>query len=235
MKHAARYVFIVLSFVSLSLFRYTYPVFSYEEDHQSESELNRVISNIKKKEKTLKTFTATFKQTKKSHLLREPLQSEGLIYFDMSGKMLMQVISPSPLTLLLKNNQQILYYPDLSRVEKKTFGKTDSIFRKYLGIGESVEALKKKFEIELVTNTPLKGYLLKMTPKDKTTAKYMVVIEVLVNPKHWLPEQIHFKEQEGDYTHIQLRFTSVNEPLPPDIFTIELPENKKTTRQDNEQ
>jgi outer membrane lipoprotein-sorting protein len=235
MKGTARYVWIMLLIVGLGLFKYAYPGFSYAEDQQAESELNRVISNIKKKEKTLKTFAATFKQTKQSQLLREPLQSEGLIYFDMNGNILMQVISPSPLTLLLKNNQLVLYYPDLSRVEKKTFGKTDNIFRKYLGIGEPVEALKKKFEIKLVTNSHLKGYLLKMIPKDKTAAKYMAMIEILVDPEHWLPEQIYFKEQEGDYTHIQLQFTSVNAPLPPDIFVIELPGNKTTTRQDNEQ
>ena len=226
MTYAVKYRYIMLLFVGLSLSCYPYSAFSYEANLQSESDLSRVIKKIKEKEKTLKTFTATFKQTKKSELLREPLHSEGLIYFDMSGRILMKVIVPSPLILLLKENRLILYDPDLSRAEKISFGKTDDIFRQYLGIGASVKALKTKFEIELVKNPPSTGYHLKMTPKNNVTAKHIMTIEVLVNPNHWLPEQIHFKEKNGNYTTIQMQFTSINEPLPSNIFEIDLPKDR---------
>ncbi len=96
--------YIVLIFLALSVFLCPYIVFSSEADLQSESELSWVLKNVKEKEKTLKTFTAKFVQTKKTYLLHEPLHSEGLIYFDSAGKMLWKVTSPSPLKVLLKNN-----------------------------------------------------------------------------------------------------------------------------------
>ena len=226
MKYAVQYRYIMLLFFGLSLSCYPYSVFSYQGNLQPESDLSRIINHIKEKEKTLKTFTATFKQTKTSELLREPLHSEGLIYFDMSGGMLMKVIAPSPLVLLLKENQLILHYPDLARVERKTFGKSDDMFRKYFGIGESVKTLKTKFEIELVKNSSSTRYHLKMIPKKRLGTKHMARIDVLVNPTHWLPEQIHFKEKNGDYTTIQMQFTSINEPLPSNIFDLGLPEDR---------
>lgn len=225
MKHTVKYRHIILMIIGLSLFYDTVPALPREADVQTESELARVIKKIKDRERTLKTFTAHFKQTKTSQLLREPLHSEGLIYFDMSGRMLMKVIAPSPLILLLKDDQQMIYYPTLSRVEKKSLGKTDDIFKQYLGIGESIQALQSKFDIQLVTNPHSDRYHLKMIPKQRNVAKHFTMIEVVVNPNHWLPEQIHFKEKKGDYTTIQMQFTSINEPLPSDIFEIEVPDD----------
>jgi outer membrane lipoprotein-sorting protein len=202
-------------------------VFSSEAGHQSTTELLRVIKNIKEKEKTLKTFIATFSQIKKSQLLREPLKSDGLIYVDFSGKMLIKVIHPSLLTLLLKDNMRIIYYPDLARGEKKIFGGTDNILSKYLGIGQPIEMIQKQFEISLGDKISSGGYHLKMIPKNTATARYIDMIEVVVNQTSGLPEQIYFKEKQGDHTAIQLTYKAINEPIPPGIFSIELPEDNK--------
>ena len=220
-----RYITLIL--ITICLFLYPLYVFSYEAGHQSTTELLRVIKNIKEKEKTLKTFIATFSQIKKSQLLREPLKSEGLIYVDFSGKMLIKVIHPSLLTLLLKDNMRIIYYPDLARGEKKIFGGTDNILSKYLGIGQPVEMIQKQFEISLGDKISSGGYHLKMIPKNTATARYIDMIEVVVNQTNGLPEQIYFKEKQGDHTAIQLTYKAINEPIPPGIFSIELPEDNK--------
>ena len=224
MKH----VYFILMIVCLSVLYYASPVLPHESNVQSESELDRVIKKIKEKEATLKTFTATFKQTKASDLLREPLYSEGIVYFDIDNGILMNVISPSPLTLLLKGNQQVLYYPDLSRIEKKSFGKTDDFFRQYLGIGDSVKKLKTKFEIDLVANSNAKYYHLKLVPKQRGMAKHIKEIDVVVDSSYWLPEKVQFKGEKGDYTTIQMEYTSINEPLPSTIFEIEMFESVET-------
>lgn len=226
MKKAHLNIFIAFMSFCFALFHYPYPATPSETDIQPESELARVMENIKEKEKTLKTFAATFIQTKKSHLLRETLNSEGFIYFDVRGKMLIKVILPSPLTLLLKQNMIIIHYPESARAERKVFGRMDNFLKEYLGIGESVEALKEKYDIRLSSETPSGNYLLTMIPKINTTSRYIEMIDVVVSPKNWLPEQIHFKEKQGDYTSLRLRFTSVNEPLPQGIFSIELPEDE---------
>ncbi|UCD89485.1 MAG: outer membrane lipoprotein carrier protein LolA [Desulfobacterales bacterium] len=223
MKHTVKLKHIILILIGLSLLFDTLPALSREADVQTESDLSRIIKKIKDKERNLKTFTAYFKQVKTSQLLRDPLHSEGLIYVDTSGRMLMKVISPLPLILLLKNDQQMIYYPALSRVEKKPFPNTDDIFKLYIGMGESIQAMQSKFDIQLVSNPHSEHYHLKMTPKQRSMAKHLMMIEVVVNPKHWLPEQIHFKEKKGENTTIQMQFTSINEPLPSDIFEIEVP------------
>jgi len=207
----------------LSLFLYPYPVSPSETEPQSDTELSWVIKNIKENEKSLKTFTAKFSQTKKTSLLREPLHSEGIIYFHSSGKMLLKVISPSPLITLLKDNTLLTYYPDISKTEERYLGGTDTILKKYFGIGQSIEELRKQYAIQLVSKTYSNDYHLKLIPKMKPIKKYVDSIEVIVSPKHWLPNHIHFRETKGDYTSIKLNFISINEPLPQGIFQVDFP------------
>ena len=212
--------YIVPIFLSLGLFLCPDLVFPSETGLELESKLSWVLKNIKEKEKTLKTFTAKFVQTKRTYLLKEPLHSEGLIYFDSKGKMLWKVTSPSPLVVLMKDRLLVIYYPDLSKSEERRLGRTDRVLKKYFGIGQSIEDLKKQYEIQLIPETHSQGYHLKLIPKKKAIARHIDSIEVMVSSKHWLPERIHFKEVKGDHTSLWLQFTSVNEPLPPDIFTI---------------
>jgi len=217
--------YIVPISLGLSLFLYPHPVVLSEEDLQPESELSWVIKNIKEKEKGLKTFTAKFVQTKKTYLLQEPLHSEGVIYFDRTGRILLRVISPSPLIVLLKDNMLLVYYPDLLKSEERYLGRTDDILKKYFSIGQSIEELKKQYAIQLVSKTHPDGYRLKLIPKMKAITRYIETIEVLVSPKHWLPERIHFEEVKGDNTSLRLQFISINEPLPSGIFTIDVPKD----------
>jgi outer membrane lipoprotein-sorting protein len=219
-------ILIVFTACYFILFEGPYPAAASATDVHPELKLARIIKNIKEKEKTLKTFAATFVQTKKSQLLRETLNSEGFIYFDSRGKMLIKVTLPSPLTLLLKQNMILIHFPESDSVERKIFGRMDNIIKEYLGLGESVETLKAKYDIRLSGETASGSYHLTMIPKIKTTSRYIEMIHVVVSPKNWLPEQIHLKEKQGDYTSLRLRFSSINEPLPRDIFSIELPEDE---------
>ena len=217
--------YIVPISLCLILFLYPYAVSPSEKESQSETELSWVMENIKEKEKNLKTFTAKFSQTKKTSLLREPLHSEGIIYFDSSGKMLLKVISPSPLITLLKDSMLLTYYPDVSKTEERYLGRTDTILKKYFGIGQSIEELRKQYAIQLISKTHSGSYHLKLIPKTKPIKKYIDSIEVVVSPKHWLPNHIHFKETKGDYTSLKLYFISINEPLPQGIFQGDFPKD----------
>jgi len=217
--------YIVPISLCLSLLLYPYAVSPSETESQSETELNWVIKKIKEKEKNLKTFTAKFSQTKKTSLLREPLHSEGIIYFDSSGKMLLKVISPSPLITLVKDSMLLTYYPDVSKTEERYLGRTDTIFKKYFGIGQPIEELRKQYTIHLVSKTHSGDYHLKLIPKMNPIKRYIDSIEVVVSPKYWLPQHIHFQEAKGDYTSIKLNVISINEPLPQGIFHQDFPKD----------
>ncbi len=222
MKKSPLKRYAVLIFMGLILFLNPCPVFPSGANLQTESELSWVIKNMKDKEKSLRTLTAKFMQTKNTRLLKEPLYSEGTIYFDSEGKMLFEVTSPSSVMVLIKSGLLLIYYPDILKTKEKYLG--NNFLKKYLGIGQSVEEFRKQYSIQFASKTDSGVYHLRFTPKMKEIAKRIDMIEIEVRPPQWLPERICFKEKEGDYTSINLKFTSVNEPLPPGIFKINVPE-----------
>lgn len=206
------------------------PLCSAEKTLTADAELNRVLGSIKEKEKSLKTFSATFRQTRKTYLFSEPLLSEGRVFFDASGMMLMKMTRPSPMSVLFKSNALFIYYPEVPKVEKRFFGNAESIFKTYFGIGQTVEALKEAYEIQIRPKENAGGYFLHMTPKQASVAKHIEHIEVAINPETLLPETISFAEVRGDQTVLRLHFETINQPLPPDIFSMPLPESDDDER-----
>ena len=220
--------FTVFVFLWLGLCQYLYPALASETEVGTESQLNWVLNNIKQTELKLDTFSARMVQIRKTQLLKSPLQSEGLIYFDSEGKMLFKVTSPSPLLVLFKDGLVLINYPDLSKVEKIYMGR--NIFKEFFGIGQSIEGLERQYSIRLVSKTPSNSYHLRLVPKRETMRRYFDSIEVMVNPNHWLPERIHCRERDGDWTSIHLEFISINEPLPSNVFNMHFPENYEDDR-----
>lgn len=215
----------IFIFIITFLILLQYPSLPYpsEMGTQHDQKLKWIIENIKDKEKGLKTFTANFVQKKETSLLSEPLHSEGLIYFDCTGSLLMKITSPSEFIILIKDNRLAIYYPSLSNVEERYLG--PDFLKRYFGIGQSFEELEKQYNIRLVSEKSSNDYHLELIPKTNGMAKYIEVIDVIVNGLQWLPKQISFKEARGDRTILSLLFTSVNKPLPPDIFDIDLPDD----------
>ncbi|MEA1935699.1 MAG: outer membrane lipoprotein carrier protein LolA, partial [Thermodesulfobacteriota bacterium] len=140
MKKSPLKKYAVLIFMGLILFLNPCPVFPSGANLQTESELSWVIKNMKDKEKSLRTLTAKFMQTKNTKLLKEPLYSEGTIYFDSEGKMLFEVTSPSSVMVLIKSGLLLIYYPDISKAKEKYLG--NNFLKKYIGIGQSVEEFR---------------------------------------------------------------------------------------------
>ena len=209
-------------FLFLSLFLRFDPVSPSEKGMDEETELNWVLKNVKQAELELNTFAAKMVQIRKTQLLKSPLRSEGFIYFDHNGKMLFEVTSPSPMKLLFKKDRVLIYYPDIAKMEERVVGR--SILREYFGIGASIEELQKQYSITLISKPAKEGYHLKLVPKKERMGRYIESIEVMVKPNSWLPEWIHFREKDGDWISIQLEFTSINEPLPQNVFKMHLPE-----------
>jgi len=227
MKRCEVSKYVILINVCLTLVLFPVQAFPSDSEIPSGSELMWVLQRIKMRERNLNTCTATFIQVKKTSLLKEPLHSEGILYFDRSGKMLVKISSPSPLIVVLKAHTLVTFYPDLSKTEELYLGSTHDIFRDYFGIGQSIEEMQTQYAIHLDPKTDSDAFRLRLIPKKKPVQAHIKQIDVVVSPKHWLPERVTIIEVKGDTTSISLQFTSINEPLPSGIFTLDIPSDSE--------
>lgn len=217
--------------LTFGLFVCPCPSFSSETDNRSGSDLEEVIKNIQIKEKSLQTFVAKFVQVKQSRLLKKPLYSEGLIYFDRAGKMLWKTIKPSPFVVLIINDSLYLDYPDMGKTQKRNVGRSARLLKEYFGLGQSIEALRQLYEMDLSHGKNPNVVSLRLVPKRKVISKRIEAIEVVINTKNWLPEQVCFKEAKGDYTSLKLYFTLANADLPEGTFSLPSADGDKSESQ----
>lgn len=188
-----------------------------------EARLDAVLTRVKEREKTLKTVTGRFKQTRKTRLLKEPLHSEGELYFDSEGKMLLKVTAPSPFVVRFMDNFLTLYDPVRKESQERYLG-PGNLFKRIFGLGATVEDLKRQFSITLVSDTHPDGFHLRLEPREEGSLRGRIAsIETVVRPDEWLPAWVSILEAKGDQTILRLEYTSFNEPLPPGIFDIPLP------------
>ncbi len=199
------------------------PVFPSEPETFRSAD--QILKAVKENGKNLKSFTAKFAKLKQTAMPPQLLLSEGTVCFEDSGKLMIEILGALPMKLLLKDSWLTMYYPDLPKTEKMYVGK--SLLRKYFGIGEPSEKLKQKYNIRLVSPpSSQSAYHLQFIPRTKYILKYISFLSIIVNAQNWLPSQIEFRTANGDYTTLGLQFLSINEPVPPAVFSIELLENK---------
>lgn len=194
-------------------------VCSWQGDPLSGQETRQLLEKIKDKEKTIQTFTAKIRQTKKTQMLQAPLQSEGLIYYDHVGRLLFKMTEPSPIIILFKEGRIFIQYPDIGKIEETYIG--NDFLKNYMGFQASIEHLYEQYSIAIYSNPEFNRYRLTMAPKETRMAKRIDMIEVIIRAIDLLPEQIQILEKDGDITSITLEFTSINQSLPLNIFDID--------------
>ena len=190
---------------------------------ETELSLDRILSNVKNTEKQLKTFSASFKQSQKNHLLVEPLVSQGSMFYHHTGKLLMKISLPEPFILLLKDRLMIMGDPVTKTFKQKTFSGINALLKRYLGAGKPVEVLKEKYNIRLVNDPNGTDCQLDLTPKKHNRKMPFQSIRVTLDKMLWLPKEIRLEEPNKDYTELELSYLTINDPLPENIFTIDIP------------
>jgi outer membrane lipoprotein-sorting protein len=182
--------------------------------------LDEVLFHLRTREQTLETFSADFRQIQRSELFEKPQTSEGRLYFDRSGKLLMKMTLPETFFVFLTGRKMISGTPD-SPYRQKTLPGSNPFFKQILGIGQSVDQLKKQFNIQLTSTATRQGCEIEFQTLRKNRRMPFVSIQATINTQLWLPETVRLQESGGDITVFYLTFTAINEPLPDGIFDIE--------------
>ncbi len=105
-------------------------------------------------------------------------------------------------------------------------GKHSDRILKYMGASGSLETLLEYFELRVRWPESVglgAPYSLKLDPRYERVAKRLQVIDVEVDPERFMPVHLHYVEANGDVTDYTFRDVVINEDLPPETLTLELP------------
>jgi outer membrane lipoprotein-sorting protein len=199
------------------------------ETQKSDWTVEEVLLHVREREQTLVTFIAKFKQIQENSLFAEAQLSEGTLFFDHNGKLLMKMSAPETYLVFIGDQKMILGVPGSTSYRQKKIPGKKPFFKQMMGIGQ----LKNQYDIRRTAAPCGESCELELRPLKKSRRNPFSSIRARINTRQWLPEMIHLEEPGGDVTTFHLQFISINQPLPEGIFDIPIPDTKSALSEGN--
>ena len=206
-----KYLFIFFLFFTSTLFAqhagYT-PVTDVNAFQQQFAAASQKVSSIK----------SDFTQVKNLSMLAEKITSKGKFWFKKDNMVRMEYMQPFQYLMILNKND--IYIKD-GQKENRVSTKSNKLFQQINQI--MVDCVRgtafanKDFTVKAFQNST--GYLIEMTPVNKTMKEMFKNINVVVDKKQYAVNSIEMVEASGDNTLITFTNKELNTNLPDALFT----------------
>ena len=164
------------------------------------------------------TIKSDFVQEKNLSMLSEKITSKGKFWFKKDNMVRMEYNQPFQYLMILNKND--IYIKD-GQKENKISTKSNKLFQQINQI--MVDCVKgtafsnKDFSVKVFQNNT--GYLIEMSPINKTLKDMFKNINVTVDKKQFAVNSIEMLEISGDNTVITFVNKEINSSLPDALFT----------------
>jgi outer membrane lipoprotein-sorting protein len=197
--------------------------------------LARILEQFDHKQTETATLVASFTERKDLKLLAKPVVSRGAFFYNRPNQVRWEYLEPDSKVFVITESMYLAYYPALKRAEevpiKKFVGKR--LFR-FLGVGQSIEDLRKYYDFQLEPGSDIKDtYLLRLTPHKKSLRDHVAEMKIWVDRASFLPRQLQYLEADGDSTLLTFQDMKVNVQISADRFRIDLPKDVVVSQQFN--
>lgn len=166
--------------------------------------LEGVLKQLDAAAKDFHSLSADVERTKVTVVVNDRSTSTGTILV-RGDKMLLDLKTPDPRTILRTGDNLYIYTPGLHRVEEYNLGKNRALVDQFLllGFGTEGKELQKGYLLALLKEEKLddrKTIELELTPKSDAVRNQIAKIQIWLDESSWLPVQQQFYETgTGDY------------------------------------
>jgi outer membrane lipoprotein-sorting protein len=196
-------------------------------DSRPSGTLAKVMTEVAKKQKSVRTLEARFRQEKEMALLAKPEVSTGTFTYAAPNEVLWKYESPKPVVMLISKGWLTTYYPSLHKAEKLEIKRyQDRIFR-YMAASAALDELGKYFNFTFIESKKDPFYQLELTPKTKVVARRVKRIKIWIDRTTYLTSKFEYVEGDGDLTRYEFSDIRVNGAVSPAVFALNLPPSVK--------
>lgn len=193
--------------------------------------LDRVLNKFDNFSKMLRTFQADIIQRKYHSILQEFDDPEkGQLEFRKAtdGMYLKKEIQePGRTTLLVTPHEILVYYPKKNQALRRNIKEHQARYAN-IGIGTSVEDLRKNFTIDYVKDEVVEKkiyHIIDLHPTNSAIKNYFKTLSLWIDSASGVPVRQRIYEDNGDYTDIQFLNIKINKKIKDKTFELRLPKN----------
>jgi outer membrane lipoprotein-sorting protein len=185
--------------------------------------LNSVLEQLDAESRNFRSLSADVERTKVTVVVNDRSTELGTILV-RGDKMLLDMKTPDPRTVLRIGDMLYVYTPGLKRVEEYNLGKNKSAVDQFLllGFGTAGEDLRRGYLITVLPETTIgdhKTVALELTPKSDSVRAQISKIQIWLDESTWLPVQQQFFETgSGDYSIVRYSKVVRNAAIPDSDF-----------------
>jgi len=192
--------------------------------------LAALVRRVSQVQTSLATLNADFEQTRTSHLLAAPSVSHGRFYFRAPDSVRWEYDAPREMTVLITGGVAITYRPAEKRAERIEVGRAQRRVFRFISAAEPLDKLMQHFTF--VFHDPLGdgNYLLELRPAALMMKKRLRSVTIEIERATYLPIKVSYTEADGDSTAYSFSNVRLNQPQPPDLFTLTMPPDVQVVR-----
>lgn len=170
-----------------------------------------------------RSLSADVERTKVTVVVNDRSTESGTIRV-RGDKMLLQLKTPEPRTILRNGDNLYVYNPGLQRVEEYNLGKHRGLVEQFLllGFGTSGKELRKAYHVTLVAEPVIgdrRTAELELTPKSAAVRRQISKVELWLDLSSMLPVRQEFWETaSGDYSIVTYTRVVRNPNIPDSVF-----------------
>jgi outer membrane lipoprotein carrier protein len=188
--------------------------------------LEALLDRMRFEHERLATLEADFVQHKHSVMLLEPSRSSGVFSYAAPNKVRWEYLNPNPISLLITDDEMMIWYRDLQRAEKAGVGKQSQRILEYMGASASMDKLLRYFSVSLrMPEDASAPSVLRLSPLYERVAKRIQELETWIDSKSYLPLRLRYVEGDGDVTEYEFSNLRINEVLPEGRFVLDIPDS----------
>ncbi|MGQ9495123.1 MAG: LolA family protein [Thermoanaerobaculaceae bacterium] len=193
------------------------------EGLSGKAKLDAVLGQISAAQANVRTLSARFRQSKVSHLLKEPSISEGQFFFAAPNRLRWDYQHPKSFVVLITGKHMITYRPAENLAEKVELGRNQRKVFAFLSAAEPVSSLTRHFSLTFRDPGGQENYVLMLRPVTHYIKKRLRELTLVVDRRRFLPVKVAYSEADGDLTTYEFSEIVVNEGLPQGFFSLDLP------------
>ena len=152
--------------------------------------LDNVLGQLDASAKDFHSLSADVERTKVTVVVNDRSTESGTILV-RGDKMLLELKTPDPRTILRSGDNLSVYTPGLKRVEEYNLGKNRDLVDQFLllGFGTEGKSLRKSYLVTVLREEKLedkKTVLLELTPKSDAVRNQYSKIQIWLDESNWL-------------------------------------------------